>query len=90
MGSKLDQAILEMFGVDTAELAEQYKDIINGSIANEHKTVIEALAVYIAVSHNHGDAASWLGAAMTLFAIGYKAGKGAPDLSVFEDVLRGE
>lgn len=90
MGNKLDQIMLERYGVDTAKLAEELKDIMDSGTTDEHRSVIKALAIYIAVSHNCGDIASWIGAAMTLFAIGYKAGKSAPDLSVFEDALRGE
>lgn len=90
MHSKLDQIMLEQYGIDTAELSEEHEDIIGGGVTDEHRPIIEALATYIAVSHNNGDAAGWMGAAMILFAAGYKAGKNALDLSVFEDALKGE
>jgi len=85
--SKLDEVLLREFGVDTFQLAEECKDIVGGGVSDEYEKEIQACATAIVISMKYGDAQGWWGAALTLFAIGYKAGKNAPDLSVFEDAL---
>ena len=86
--TKLDDLILERYGVDTFQLAEECQDIIGSGTTSEYENVIQACATAIMVSSSQGDAQGWWGAALALFAIGYRAGRDAPDLRIFNDALK--
>ena len=75
--SKIDEIILEEYGVDTAELVKEYGDIIDSKVVDGHMETVEALAAYIVASSEQGDATGYMGAMIMLFAVGYKAGKNA-------------
>lgn len=85
----INELIKTQFGVDLEELAEAHASLIASGIVTDHLPQMQALSSGIGYAVGTRDAVG-LGALLSLlFAIGYAAGRDAPDLSAFEDALKG-
>ena len=90
MLGKLDQIILDVYGVDTAELVAEYDKIVPDSVLDEYGNIINALAAAIAAALHGKMPEVMFGASRLLFAAGYRAGQNDIRLDIFRDALTGE
>lgn len=81
----LIKTIKQAFGVDLDEMVAEYLPALQGGLDDGYENELMALAVFASFSTN---TVMCLSALRLAFAAGYKAGRAAPDLSVFEDALK--
>ena len=87
MLGKLDQIILDVYGVDTAELVAEYDKIVPDSVLDEYGNIINALAAAIATALHGKMPEVMFDASRLLFAAGYRAGQNDIRLDIFRDAL---
>jgi hypothetical protein len=80
--------IKQKFDIDLKELVAEYRPIADSGAADKNNDELSSLAAYAYYrASEKDDAESVKGLIQVAFAIGYRAGKAEPDLSLFEEAV---